>query len=116
MPAYVTAPLSGHRVVRISGGGELAYASSADAADATNVIGISQNAAAAGGNVNVQTFGPMDEPSWSWTQGLPVFCGIDGVLTQIVPESGSSVFSLVVGTALLPTRIYVDIKQPIILI
>lgn len=116
LPVVATSPISGHRVVRISAAGNLAYASSANVGDAANVIGISQNAAVAGGNVNIQSFGPLDEPSWSWTPGLPVFCGVDGVLTQVPPEGPGDAFSLIVGTAMLPTRIYVSVKQPIIVL
>lgn len=116
LPIVATTPISGHRIVRISNTGNLAYASSTDISDAVNVIGISQNAAAAGGNVNIQTFGPLDEPSWNWIPGLPVFCGINGTLTQVPPEGPGDSFSIIVGTAMLPTRIYVDVKQPIILI
>ncbi len=109
MPAQ--GALSGHRVMRGTGDGHVQYASSADVLDAPVVLGISTGAAADGAPISVQYAGEMIEPSWSWTPGLPIFCGVGGVLTQVNPSTG---FSLVVGVASTPTVIVVGIKQPIV--
>lgn len=57
--------------------------------------------------------GPLVEPSWGWTPGLPVFCGPDGVLTQIVPTSG--LWLRQVGAAVSATEITVDLRPPVYL-
>jgi hypothetical protein len=103
--------VSGHRAVRAIGGGLLGYADSNTVAHANSVLGISMNAASNGNDVNVQFSGEMVEPSWNWTPGLPVFCGVQGVLTQTPPSVG---FQLVVAVAISATAVIVGIKFPII--
>lgn len=104
--------LSGHRAVRPTTAGAVGYASSAVAADANSVLGITTGAAATGAAINVQASGEMTEVSWNWTPGLPVFLGTNGLLTQTPPVSG---FQLVLGVAISPTKLAINIKQPIVL-
>lgn len=110
-------PISGHRVVmfdRVTGA--LAYASCKVASDSTRALGISSNAAGIGGSVVIRTTGEMSEPSWAWSPDLPIFLGADGVLTQVEPSAASGdQFSLVVGIALTPTRIFVRLGAPLFL-
>lgn len=65
-----------------------------------------------GGQVTVQTYGPMEEPSWTWTPDAPIFVGLAGALTQTRPTSG---FVLEIATALSATMIFIDPKPPIVL-
>lgn len=104
--------LSGHRVVRASGAGAVAYADSANVAHATTVLGITTGAAADGDPVTIQAGGPISEPSWAWTPDQPVYCGGNGQLTQVAPVAG---FVLVVGVAVSATEIFVGIKQAIVI-
>ena len=76
------------------------------------MLGITTGAAAAGDAINVQASGEMTEVSWNWTPGLPVFLGTNGLLTQTPPVSG---FQLVLGVAISPTKLAINIKQPIVL-
>ena len=108
-PAAVA--LGGHRAVRLQAG-QAIYASSDAAADANLVLGLTLGAVDANGTAQIQTSGVMDEPSWAWTADLPVFCGVAGVLTQVPPTTG---FSLIVGTAVTPTSIFIGAKSPIVL-
>lgn len=102
--------IGGHRAVRLLGG-QLAYASASNVADANLVIGITVSAASQGGAAGVQTSGTMTEPSWSWTPDAPVFCGEQGALTQVAPSAG---FVLIIGVAISATRILVGAKMPLI--
>ena len=104
--------LGGHRAVRAAFSASVRYADSATKADASAVLGISLGAASDGTSINIATAGEIVEPSWAWTEGLPIFVGLAGALTQSPPSSG---FQLVVGTATSPTSMSVSIKQPIIL-
>lgn len=103
--------ISGHRVVASNAAGLAVYASSDDAADANMALGVSTGAALAGSTVEVQYAGTLVEPSWAWTPKLPVFCGANGVLTQVVPTDG---FALIIGVAMTATSLAISIKQPII--
>ena len=103
-------PLSGQRVVRPTTAGKVGYADSSTPAHANIVIGITTGAVSDASPVSVQAFGVMTEPTWAWIPDLPVFCGVNGALTQTPPISG---FSLVVGIATSPTDLVVGIKQPI---
>lgn len=113
---YVTylaqGPLGGHRAVCAAFSLYVRYADHNSLPDATAVIGITLNAAADNDLINVATSGEIIEPSWSWAEGLPIFVGANGALTQVPPTSG---FQLIVGVATSPTSILVGIKQPIIL-
>lgn len=75
------------------------------------VVGLSVSAGATGADVVVQTAGVIDDPSWSWLEGL-VFCGPNGVLTQTPPTAG---WELVVGFASSATRLNLDFDEPVFL-
>jgi hypothetical protein len=109
---FADGTISGHRVVRATADGKVGYASSANPGDAQLIIGISMNAAADGDTVNVHYIGPITEPSWAWAPNMPVYCGIDGALTQTPPTSG---FILIIGAAISATAIFFDQKIAIIL-
>jgi hypothetical protein len=104
--------VSGHRVVAASFSGVGIYADASTPSLASSVLGITTGATEIGGAMAVQCDGEMVEPSWTWEQNKPIFCGPNGVLTQTAPTSG---FSLVVGIATSPTSIVVSVKQPILL-
>ena len=114
--SFVTYPadiaISGHRIVRSNQLGRALYADSSTLADANAVIGLTLNAALAGDPVNIQVAGEVQEPSWSWTVGLPVFLGANGLPTQVATVTG---FQLIVGVATASDRLVLGIKQPIIL-
>lgn len=109
MPAE--SALSGHRVICSNGANQARYASSDTLSVANAVLGISLNAALISAPVAIQFAGTLIEPSWAWTPNMPVYCGIDGVLTQTPPSAG---FVLVVGVAIAATALAISIKQPIV--
>ena len=104
--------LGGHKVVKAGPLGAVYYADSDYPVDAGGVLGVTMHAVLSGDPVNVQATGEMDESSWSWTPGLPVFLGPLGTLTQTPPTTG---FQLVIGVASAPTKLVISIKQAIIL-
>ncbi|HRO02418.1 MAG TPA: hypothetical protein PLS69_02285 [Terricaulis sp.] len=103
--------LGGHRVVRALPNDEVAYASSADPTHADLIIGITTGAANESEEISVAAGGEITEGSWTWTPG-PVFCGVNGVLTQTPPASG---FIRQIGTADAPDRLIIDLRPPIYL-
>lgn len=104
--------LSGHRVVKATDQGAV-YASSSNVDDARSVVGISVEAAAPEQLIKIQTDGELSEPSWNWTIGMPIFNGVDGLLTQVAPSVG---YILVVGIAIETSTILISIKQPLVLV
>lgn len=104
--------LSGNRCVCVNDAGLLIYADSGTLAHAHRVLGITTGAISSGATGSVQVFGEMTEAGWSWSIGSPVYLGINGALTQTAPATG---FALAIGFAVTATKIYIDIKQPIIL-
>lgn len=104
--------LGGHRIVIASG---LNGADHADATDPTHfgrVVGITTGAADALAEVTVQSAGPIDEASWSWVPDADIWLGINGLMTQTPPSTAA--FVQRVGFALTPTRIWVDLSEPVL--
>jgi hypothetical protein len=108
--ASVTAAtaLGGHRVVTMDGN----YASKDNSADKFSILGVTQGAVSSGHTTTATTFGAITEPTWTWTPGLPVFLGTNGLLTQTAPTTG---FRIIIGRAITATTMFVDISEPIVL-
>lgn len=104
--------LSGHRVVKPLPSGDVAYADHTELGDATSPLWLTLGAAVAGDLVEVRLFGEVEEPSWSWTPGLPVFLGTVGLLTQTPPSTGLLVM---VANAPTPTSVFWGPRPPIVL-
>lgn len=104
--------LSGHRVVVERSDGTWEYADNATADHMHRPPALTTGASADGALCQAVAFGEVDEPSWGWTPGLPLFLGETGVLTHTAPVT-PAVFLLEVGAALSATRIFFDPKTPI---
>lgn len=104
--------LGGQRVVIGDGLGGASYADSSNTAHRGKVIGITTAAAIDTAPVTIRVAGEMEELAWSWSIG-EVYFNSSGVLTQTPPASG---FVQVVGTAIAPTKIAVNVQVPILLI
>lgn len=105
-------PLSGHTAVAMDAGGLLIYADCTNPAHIGAVQGVIANAYGAGDPAVVQTDFELVHAGWSFSPGA-VFVGASGSLVQTLPPG--AVFAQVVGFALAPTRIRVDVQPPIVL-
>lgn len=103
------AALGGQRAVSLNGTGEVVYFSDL----AATVIGVTTGAVLMGQIATVRISDVLEEPTWAWTPGLPVFASAGGVLTQVPPATGVLVL---VGTALSPTTMRIDPEPPTTLI
>ena len=100
--------LSALRVVYLDDG--QAFAASATTALAYRLCGVTITAANIGSEVVIQQSGELTDASFNFTTDSPVFLGADGTLTQTPVESGALV---AVARVITPTRIYIDLQQPI---
>lgn len=105
--------IGGLRVVLLASDQRVIYADQTIVEHARRVLGVSLNAAIENDEVTICTGGEVTDPSWNWDTDLPVYLGINGLLTQVAPAIG---FSLVIGIALSSTYIFVNIREPIILV
>lgn len=105
-------PISGHTAVALDSGGLLVYADCTNAAHIGAVQGVVANAYSAGAQAVVQTGFELVHAGWSFSPG-PVFVGASGALVQVLPVG--AVFAQVIGYALAPTRIRIDVQPPIVL-
>lgn len=113
LPAGVA--LSGHRVVTVKASGELAYPSIDDLTDGQGVIGMTLGAATAAGTiVRIQVTGRIEEPSWDWIPGLPLYCLDQGVLSQTAPVDAGD-WVLPIGVALNQTAILFGMRSLVLL-
>lgn len=103
--------IGGHRGVILDAAGLAFYADQSNPAHMGLVAGISQGAAVLSDPVSIMVKGRLIEPTWNWTPFLPVFLGLNGLLTQVPPITG---FLLVVGTAFDATSLFVNPSQPLI--
>ena len=105
-------PISGHTAVALDSGGLLIYADCTNLAHLGAVQGVIANAYGAGDLAVVQTDFDLTHAGWAFATG-PVFVGATGALVQTLPMG--AVFAQVVGYALAPTRIRIDVQPPIVL-
>lgn len=83
-----------------------------DASDTAHIdliCGMTISSSGGSGDVNVQRTGTVDDSFWSWTPGR-VYIGANGTLTQTPPVSG---YDVLIGTAVSPTRIILNLQDPI---
>ena len=105
-------PISGHTAVALDSGGLLIYADCTNPAHIGAVQGVVGNAYSPGDLAVVQTDFELVHAGWSFSPG-PVFVGASGALVQVPPVG--AVFAQVIGYALAPTRIRIDVQPPIVL-
>ena len=107
--------LGGHRLVMNAIDGRLIYASNDVEQSAYTILGITLGAAVVNASVDVQGFGLVTEPTWTWVPNAPIYLGTNGLMTQIVPSAPTALFSLVVGFAISATAIFLNLHEAIYL-
>lgn len=100
--------INGHRCVEIRPDGLLYHADLTD--DECDVIGISTGTALIGAACEYLVDGPLQDPSFSFIPGEPIYAGANGLLTQTPPATGMLVK---VASAKSANRIFVDIEESV---
>lgn len=80
--------------------------------DVLALLGVTVTAAQGGQPIHVQRLGVIDDASWSFAPGRRVFLAGQGRLTQEPPQAG---YDVLIGTAVSPTRLLLNIQDPIAL-
>lgn len=62
--------------------------------------------------IQAQTFGRLADNDWSWTAGLPIYVGANGVLTQTKPTSPAAVWTRIIAVAETPRIIMMQQFAP----
>ncbi len=106
------APISGHSVVACDAAGELVPADAVNPAHRGAVLGMVADAYSPGDDAVVQTGYVLEHAGWAWVPG-PVLVGLAGQLAQAPPAG--ALFAQVVGQAISPTRVLIDVQSPITL-
>ena len=102
--------LEAFRVVAYTDAG-LVYADQNTPSLAHSTVGILLNSVTTNAIGNVETDGVLVYPDWNWDANRPLFVGDNGQLTQ--DPTGWVIQQ--VAIALSPTKIIVDIQEPVIL-
>ena len=104
--------ISSYKIMTVDNQGFAIYADPSNPDHVSNVLGVSVNSVTDNTYVTIRTSGFMEDPAWSWVPYEPIFLGINGTMTQTPPLTG---FLLVVATVISPTKLLINIKEPIVL-
>lgn len=104
--------LGGHRMVVLNDSQQAIYADSTNLAHANKVLGMTTGAAALGDTASILSGGEVSEPSWNWFLNQPLYVGASGLLTQTPPVAG---FSQIVGFPIATNKVFVSLREPVIL-
>lgn len=113
--AEAAATLAQYRALALAADGRVRQIDPTDPNDAFLLVGIALNGGDENDDIAVVTHGIIDNSSWTFTSGDPIFVGAAGELTQTVPTSSSFAFLSVIATPVTATRIFVNFHQPIFL-
>lgn len=83
--AVAAHPLGGHRLVVPRDNGTVEYADATDPAHINRPLWLTTSAWAAGAVADLVTGGEVTELSWTWTPGVPLLVGTNGMLTHTLP-------------------------------
>jgi hypothetical protein len=107
--------ISALRVLTVDINGQAIYADAANITHANKVLGISKQSIIQGQSVPIYDNEVVTDNAWTWTPDLPIFLGLNGVMTQTPPSLPTSLFSLRIGVALSPTIAEIEVQEPLIL-
>lgn len=113
LTATTAQAISGHFVVTINDSGLMDYASANDSADVNRPLALTEGAWASDMVATAVMFGVVMEGSWSWTPGVPIWLGDNGLPTQTLP--GDAVFQREVAEVINATTIFISPRPPIAL-
>jgi hypothetical protein len=103
--------LAGHIAVTLDGFGHAVAADCTAMQSANGVVGLTLGASVQFALAQVTQTGSLEHVGWAFLPDKPVFLGLAGEITQVVPVQ--ALFSKALGIAVSPTRITVDFQPAI---
>ena len=100
-------------VVGVGVDGKAYLVKSSEALTSGAAVGIAVTSAITDQDITIKVVGVFESLSLLLTPGLPVYVGVDGELSQVVPTKPANKFSQQVGTALSSTKILIEIQPSI---
>jgi len=104
--------IGGQRMVVGNADGTVSYADATNVSHLGKVLGMSDAAYLDGETVKVIREGLVEFVGWSFNPAQPIYLSTNGVLTQSASATG---FSQIVGFAESPTKLFVNLREPILL-
>jgi hypothetical protein len=101
--------ISALKLVKLNSSGLLIYADNSNYND-SNVLGLSLNAGSFGSDINVLTFGEIEDSSFNFAIDSDLFLGSNGEIIEVAPTSG---VYLKIGNVIKTNTIFISIKQSI---
>lgn len=105
-------PIGGYRVIVSDASGYALHADYTNLNHASCILGVSTTAVTDNSTLTIRSSGFLEEATWNWTLYQPIYLGVDGVLTQTPPASG---FIQIVANVITPTKLLINIKDPIVI-
>lgn len=113
IPFVAGEAIGGNRVVIIGDDGKIYTADYMNQTHFSRIVGLTTGAISSGASGNVQTFGVMTEPTWTWIMGKPILLGPNGVPTQTAPVADG--FLVVIGYPQSATKLSINVSLPVAL-
>ena len=101
------------RIVRAVNATEVLKGTSVSGFIEARALGITTEAIANGASGAVKFFGVIEDPSFSYTAGDPLFLTTDGQITDVY--SSLTVYNTTIGHGLGAGAIFIDLQEPVLL-
>lgn len=103
--------ISGHVATTLNSEGLAIPADCRIAAHAAGVLGVTTGAVVQGAYAQISNGGFLESSGWGLTPDLPIYLGESGAVVQVLPPS--AIFVKVLGRALSPSAVLIEIQPAI---
>ena len=105
--------IGGHSAITLNTAGKAIKATNTNSKHSAAILGVTSAAVTTGSQVAATDIGLVTNPGWGLTIDMPVYLGLNGVLTQTIPVSPSFIKQL--GIAISSDSVLVSIETSIII-
>lgn len=104
--------ISALKVVRLNTTSDAFVADPTGTFEEAKAIGIARSAGGIGATIDVQTFGILEDASFTFSANTPLFLSATGSITDVAPVSG---YNVQIGHGLGAGSIFIALREPILL-
>lgn len=115
LPAGSSTLIAG-KIVALGLDGQLKYADNTSLTDAYRIVGITTVNAQSNDPTNIKNYGPISDPSWSFDSDVTLYLGTNGDIVSTPPTAEDASFLVIVGFPMTGNQIFINIREPILLI